>query len=376
MHIHLKKGASQKEISIIEKRLKKYNCQISVQKGKKRKVLAVIGETSGIPDDAIEGLPGIERMARVLKTYKPAAQTGPLHDLHETIVKIGKVRVGGNQLIIMAGPCSVQNEYHIMKSAEIVKEAGCQILRGGVKKWRSVPTAWHGVGYKNLRKGLNMIVKAGREFDLPVIVEIMCSQDIPIYEDAGIDCLQVGAINSENQDLLDALANTKLPVLHKRGKGVEVEQFLNWVSRIMKNGKTNVIPCERGVVSGVNNTMRNPPDFGFIVAARYGLTHLPIAFDPSHSGGDRKYVIPLAQSAIAAGAKALIVEMHPNPLVALTDAKQGLFPEQLVDLVKICSAQWNVSQKAYKFATKNLEKLEKKYEPKMKKDEKDFAPIE
>jgi 3-deoxy-7-phosphoheptulonate synthase len=232
-----------------------------------------------------------------------------------------------------------------MEAARLVKEAGGDALRGGVVKYRSSPySGWEGLGASDtdsLEKGLALIVKAGRAFDLPTVVEILDQADLRLYEDTGVDCLQIGEPNSKNQALLNALRATKLPVIHKRGNSLDTEAYLLWVERMMTGGKENVILCERGIASA-NRYLRNTLDVGSIAAFRYQLSGLPIAVDASHGTGIRDLVHPATLAGIMAGASVVLVEAHPNPLIAKSDGHQGLFPEQLRALVTAARAAWKL----------------------------------
>jgi len=212
-------------------------------------------------------------------------------------------------------------------------------------KYRSSPySGWEGLGAsdtESLKKGLGLIVKAGREVGLPTVVEILDQSDLPVYEDAGVDCLQIGEPNSKNQALLNALRTTRLPVIHKRGNSLDTEAYLLWVERMMTGGKENVILCERGITSA-NRYTRNTLDVGSIAAFRYQLSGLPIAVDASHGTGIRDLVHPMTLAGIMAGASVVLVEAHPNPLIAKSDGHQGLFREQLVALVRASRDAWRL----------------------------------
>ncbi|MBT7098886.1 hypothetical protein HN937_16025, partial [Candidatus Poribacteria bacterium] len=264
---------------------------------------------------------------------------------------IGSVPIG-RDLVVVAGPCSVESERQIMESAEMVKDAGAHILRGGVHKYRSSPySGWEGIGAGSddaLREGLESVVKAGRAFDMPVAVEILDHAAIPLYEDVGVDCLQIGEPNSRNTVLLNALRESELPVIHKRGNAVDCEDYLLWVERMMTCGKENIVLCERGIGSATKYT-RNTLDLGSVAAFHYQLTGLPVAVDASHACGIRDLVHPLTVASVFAGASVLLLEAHPNPLIAKSDGFQALFPEQLANLVQ-------AAQEAHKLR-QNMEHL-------------------
>src|SRR6266850_3939000 len=274
-----------------------------------------------------------------------SAQKGTPEQPIYQAVSIGKVVCGGDDLVFIAGPCSVESEKQIMEAARLVKDAGGQCLRGGVVKYRSSPySGWEGLGSsdtESLKKGLALIVKAGREFGLPTVVEILDPGDVKVYEDAGVDCIQIGEPNSKNQALLNRLRTTPLPVIHKRGNSLDTEAYLLWVERMMTAGKENVILCERGIMSA-NRYTRNTLDIGSIAAFRYQLSGLPIAVDASHGTGIRDLVHPATLAGVMAGASVVLVEAHPNPLIAKSDGHQGLFPEQLRALVKAAAETWRL----------------------------------
>jgi len=317
---------------------------------------------------------GVESLIPISRAYKRVAQKGvPGNLLHQT-VRIGDSEVGGDELTVIAGPCSVESEAQIMEAARFVKKAGAKALRGGVVKYRSSPySGWEGIGSSSeeaLRNGLKLIVKAGREFDLPTVVEVLDANDVSIYEDMGVDCLQVGEPNSKNQALLNRLRDTVLPVIHKRGNSLDIEAYLLWVERVMSAGKENVILCERGIVSP-NKYTRNTLDLGSIAAFHYQLSCLPVAVDASHGTGIRDLVHPMTLAGIMAGASVVLVEAHPNPLIAKSDGFQGLFPEQLSRLVTACEQVWELRQGLEPLYIPSA-LLEREYEARVAADKKRF----
>ena len=261
-----------------------------------------------------------------------------------------------------------------MEAARYVKTAGGKALRGGVVKYRSSPySGWEGIGSSSeeaLRNGLKLIVKAGREFDLPTVVEVLDANDVTIYEDMGVDCIQVGEPNSKNQALLNRLRDTLLPVIHKRGNSLDIEAYLLWVERVMSSGKENVILCERGIVSA-NKYTRNTLDLGGIAAFHYQLSCLPVAVDASHGTGLRDLVHPMTLAGIMAGASVVLVETHPNPLIAKSDGFQGLFPEQFARLVSACEQVWDVRKRLESLYIPTA-LLERDYEARVAADKKRF----
>ena len=333
-------------------------------------LIGVYGDIFRLPQEELAQMPGVERLVPISRAYKRAAQKGEPGQPIRTIVDIGGVKVGGGDLVVIAGPCSVESERQILEAARMVKEAGAQCLRGGVVKYRSSPySGWEGLGssdHESLRCGLELIVRAGREFDLPTVVEILDQADVGLYEDTGVACLQVGEPNSKNQALLNRLRDTTLPVIHKRGNSLDTEAYLLWVERVMTSGKENVILCERGITS-CNRYTRNTLDLGSVAAFHYQLSGLPVAIDASHGTGIRDLVFPLTLAGIMAGASVVLVEAHPNPLIAKSDGLQGLFPEQLQGLVRAAREMWKVRQRTDReyVATSALERA---YEARMQAD--------
>jgi 3-deoxy-7-phosphoheptulonate synthase len=345
MLVKMRRDSSPDEVKTVEAKLHDLGFRTGRLEGTELTLVGVYGDISKLPAGEIEELPGVEQLIPISRAYKRAAQKGTSDKPFYATVMIGKVVCGGDELALISGPCSVESETQIMEAARLVKEAGCDALRGGVVKYRSSPySGWEGLGASDaeaLKNGLALIVKAGRAFDLPTVVEILDQADLRVYEDAGVDCLQIGEPNSKNQALLNALRTTQLAVIHKRGNSLDTEAYLLWVERIMSGGKENVILCERGVMSA-NRYTRNTLDVGSIAAFRYQLSGLPIAVDASHATGIRDLVQPATLAGIMAGASVVLVEAHPNPLIAKSDGHQGLFREQLQALVKASRATWNL----------------------------------
>ncbi len=345
MLVKMRPGATTDEVRAITERLSDLGYRTGTLVGEEITLIGIYGDISRLPTAEIEEMAGVEVLIPISKAYKRAAQKGtPDKPIHQC-VHIGSVECGGRELVVIGGPCSIESERQIMEAARMARAAGCKALRGGVVKYRSSPySGWEGLGAndtESLRWGLDLMVKAGREHELPTVVEILDPNDVSIYEDAGIDCLQVGEPNSKNQALLNRLRSTPLPVIHKRGNSLDTEAYLLWVERIMSTGKENVILCERGI-SSCNRYTRNTLDLGSVAAFHYQLSGLPVAVDASHGTGIRDLVHPLTLAGIMAGASVVLVEAHPNPLIAKSDGFQGLFPEQLAGLVRACERVWQL----------------------------------
>jgi 3-deoxy-7-phosphoheptulonate synthase len=374
MIVKMSRRATPEEVAAVEARLHDLGYKTGKMVGEEITLIGAYGDISRLPVVEIQEMGGVDSLIPISRAYKRAAQKGTAGEMIHRTVRIGTVDVGGEKLVIMGGPCSVESETQIMDAARMVKEAGADALRGGVIKYRSSPySGWEGIGSNSeeaLRNGLKCIVKAGKEFGLPTVVEILDQADLPIYEDMGVDCLQVGEVNSKNQALLNRLRETTLPVVHKRGNSLDIEAYLLWVERVMSTGKENVILCERGITSP-NRFTRNTLDLGGVAAFHYQLSCLPVAVDASHGTGIRDLVHPMTLAGIMAGASAVLVETHPNPLIAKSDGFQGLFPEQFARLVTACRQTWEL-RKSLDAEYIPTAKLEQKYEARADADKKRF----
>jgi 3-deoxy-7-phosphoheptulonate synthase len=374
MLVKMSGRATSSEIAAIEEKLHGLGYTTGKMVGEEITLIGVYGDITQLPTGEIQEMAGVERLIPISRAYKRVAQKGAPGALIHQTVRIGTVEVGGGVLSVIAGPCSVESEAQIMETARFVKESGAKALRGGVVKYRSSPySGWEGIGSSSeeaLRNGLQLIVKAGRAFELPTVVEVLDAADVSIYEDMGVDCLQVGEPNAKNQALLNRLRDTQLPVIHKRGNSLDIEAYLLWVERVMAAGKENVILCERGIVSA-NKYTRNTLDIGGIAAFHYQLSCLPVAIDASHGSGIRDLVHPLTLAGIMAGASVVLVESHPNPLIAKSDGFQGLFPEQLFRLVAACQQVWELRQRIEPLYVPSA-LLEQQYEERVTADKRRF----
>jgi 3-deoxy-7-phosphoheptulonate synthase len=374
MIVKMSQRATLEEVAAIEEKLHGLGYKTGKMVGEEITLIGVYGDITRLPTGEIQEMAGVDSLIPISKAYKRVAQKGSLGNLIHQTVRIGNIEVGGDELAIIAGPCSVESEAQIMEAARIVKEAGAKALRGGVVKYRSSPySGWEGIGSSSaeaLRNGLKLIVKAGKEFDLPTVVEVLDQNDVSLYEDMEVDCLQVGEPNSKNQALLNRLRETPLPVIHKRGNSLDIEAYLLWVERVMTSGKENVILCERGIVSA-NKYTRNTLDLGGIAAFHYQLSCLPVAVDASHGTGLRDLVHPMTLAGIMAGASVILVETHPNPLIAKSDGFQGLFPEQFARLMTACEQVWELRRRIEPLYTPTA-RWEREYETRVAADKKRF----
>ena len=314
MILVMKKDSTQEDIEGVKERIKHHGLTTQVSKGVERTIIGVVGQPLPELQDELERLPGVSEVIRVSKAYKLASR-----EFHpqNTIVTVGNVSFGGDEVVVMAGPCAVENEKQLMDSAIAVKAAGAQILRGGAFKPRSSPYSFQGLG----EQGLKLLAKARDEIGLPIITEVVTSEDVEqvaIYA----DILQVGARNAQNFRLLDAVAKANKPVLLKHGFSSTYEEWLLAAERILSQGNSQVIMCQRGVRTFETYT-RFTLDLASVPSIK-SLSHLPIVVDPSHSSGRYDLVTPMAVAAIAAGAHGLIVEVHSEPNKALCDGAQAL----------------------------------------------------
>ena len=293
--------------------------------GEQRTAVGLIGNDGPVDDSNVVGLPGV---AQVLHVSKPYKQVSREWKAETTLVNLGRgVVVGGRDVVVIAGPCSVESEEQIIASARAVKAAGATALRGGAFKPRTSPYSFQGLG----KKGLELLALARQESGLPIVTEAMDEAGAELVAEYA-DCIQFGARNMQNYSLLKAVGRLRKPVLLKRGLAATITELLMSAEYILSEGNSQVILCERGVRS-FDSAARNMFDLNAIPIAQR-LSHLPIIADPSHGTGLRDKVIPMARAAVAAGADGIIVEVHPNPDRALSDGAQSLFPEQFAELME------------------------------------------
>ena len=317
MVVVMKERASEAEIDAVIARLIDLGMDVHRSSGATRTVLGVVGAQKVDPQ-LVAILDGVHEVLRITEPYKRASRSFKPDD---TVVSLGDVRVGGDEVIVMAGPCSAETDEQTMTTAAAVKRAGAKILRGGAFKPRSSPYSFQGLG----EEGLQMLRRAGDAHDLPVVSEVM---DVSQIELVGryADMYQVGARNMQNFTLLRELGHVKKPVLLKRGISATIEEWLLSAEYILAGGNPDVILCERGIRTFETAT-RNTFDISAIPIVKK-LSHLPIVADPSHGAGRRDMVAPMARAAVAAGADGLIIEVHNDPDHALSDGAQSMFPGQ------------------------------------------------
>ena len=330
MIVVMRNDCNQEQIDDVQKRIEQHGFNIQLNTGVERTVIAVLGHVFPELKEELDRLPGVFEVIRISKVYKMASREFHPED---TIVKVGDVSFGGNGVVVIAGPCAVENEKQLMDTALAVKTAGARILRGGAFKPRTSPYSFQGLGVQ----GLRLLAKASEETGLPAVTEVIAAEDVETVATYA-DILQIGARNAQNFRLLDAVAEVKKPVLLKHGFSTTYEEWLLAAERILSQGNSQVIMCQRGVRSYETYT-RFTLDLASVPAIKI-LSHLPIIVDPSHSSGRYELVTPMAVAGVAAGAHGLIVEVHTEPDKALCDGAQALTPEnfqRLMDQVQAVS---------------------------------------
>ena len=314
MIVVMKPSSGPEEIGRVTKRIEDFGLKAHISQGVDHTVIGVLGKVFSELRDALELLPGVEQVLLVSKPYKLASRE--FHPL-DTVVEVGGVAIGGNEIVVMAGPCAIESEEQVHATAKAVKEAGATVLRGGAFKPRTSPYDFRGLG----EIGLKILAEVGKEYGMPVITEVMSPDQVELVARYA-DILQVGARNMQNFVLLDEVGKTKKPVLLKRGLSSTIQEWLLAAEYILNAGNENIILCERGIRTFENYT-RNTMDVSSIPIIEK-VSHLPIIADPSHAAGKWHLVPALALAAVAAGADGLLIEVHPHPDLALADGPQSL----------------------------------------------------
>jgi 3-deoxy-7-phosphoheptulonate synthase len=323
MMIIMKANATPQQVEAVIAQVKSEGLNVHLSQGVEATIIGAIGETHSIPLDRFEGMDGVEIVQRITQPYKLASRQ--FHP-ENTILPIDGFTVGGEEITIIAGPCSVESRSQIVETAIAVKEAGASALRGGVFKPRTSPYSFQGLG----EEGLELLAEARERTGLPIVVEIMSQVQVDVMVKY-VDVLQIGARNMQNFNLLREVGKTRTAVLLKRGLSASVDELLMSAEYILSGGNKQVMLCERGIRTFETST-RNTTDINAIPVLK-NLTHLPVIIDPSHSTGYSEYVAAIARAGIAAGADGLIVEVHPEPAKAVSDGRQSLKPEKFAEMV-------------------------------------------
>lgn len=324
MIIVMKQGASQPDVEAVVKRVEEIGYKVHLSRGEARTIIGIIGaDEHKLQQETFEVMNGVEKTMRVMQPFKMASRDfAP----STTVIDVRGVQIGGDQIVIMAGPCSVEGREMIIETAHMVKEAGATILRGGAFKPRSSPYSFQGMG----AEGLKYLAEAREQTGLPIITEVMSVDEIELVGEY-TDIFQVGARNNQNYSLLKALGKTNKPVFLKRGISGTINELLMGAEYIMAGGNMQVMICERGIRTYETAT-RNTFDVNAVPLLKQ-MTHLPVCADPAHGTGMAKLVPAISKAAVAAGADVLMIEVHPDPSRAWSDGAQSLNPQQFGQLV-------------------------------------------
>jgi len=324
MIVVMKQGATRAQIVNVTARIEQLGCRVHISEGEEHTVIGVIGNGRPLDGELIERMDGVERTAPILRPFKLASR-----DFHpqDTLVQVNGLTIGGGQLVVMAGPCSVESRDQLLETAQAVKEAGAHVLRGGVFKPRTSPYSFQGLR----EKGLRLLAEVREETGLLVITEVMDPQQVPLVTTYA-DILQIGARNMQNYTLLHAVGKAQRPVLLKRGMMSTIEELLMAAEYILTHGNDRVMLCERGIRTFETYT-RNTLDISAVPLLKQ-VSHLPVIVDPSHGTGKWELVEPMSRAAVAAGADGLLIEVHPHPKDALSDGTQSLKPARFAALMR------------------------------------------
>lgn len=325
MIVEMKTGATQHQIEDVVQRAKSLGFSVQLNVGTDKTVIAILGSNTGqISTDLFAVLPGVEGVTRIMKPYKLASREFKPKD---TIVKVGDIEIGRERIVIMAGPCAVENKKQLEEATRIVQSAGAAVLRGGAFKPRTSPFSFQGLE----QTGLELLAEMKQKYSIPVVTEVVDPHDVELVARYA-DIIQVGARNMQNFVLLTELGHIKHPVLLKRGFSNTVTEWLTAADYLLAGGNSQVILCERGIRT-FEDTTRFSLDIGSIPVVKK-FSHLPLIVDPSHAAGHYSLVPAIAKAAIAAGADGLLIEVHPKPKEALVDGLQSLTPSDFTRLMK------------------------------------------
>jgi len=324
MIIVMGREVTDEQIGAVVKKLEAAGLQANISRGVERTVIGAVGDERGLDPDMFTPLPGVESAMHIAKQYKIVSRES--HP-QSTVIDIAGVPLGGKQVQIIAGPCSVETQEQMDASAKFVSEAGCRLMRGGAFKPRTSPYTFQGKG----EEGLDIFRSAASKHKLPIVTELMDVRQLDLFHKYDVDVIQIGTRNMQNFDLLKEVGRINKPVILKRGMSATISEWLMAAEYIAAGGNHNIIFCERGIRT-FETYYRNVLDVTAVPVLKKE-THLPVIIDPSHAGGKAWMVPALSQAAIAAGADGLLVEMHPNPCEAWCDADQALSPQELKDLM-------------------------------------------
>jgi 3-deoxy-7-phosphoheptulonate synthase len=323
MIIIMKMAASQEEVEGVVQRVESLGFRTHLSQGEERTIIGVIGDERPLDKDSLGRMRGVERIVPILRPFKLASRDFQPED---TVFPLNGHSIGGQKIIVMAGPCAVESREQIIEAAHMVKEAGAHLLRGGAFKPRTSPYSFQGLG----EEGLQYLAEAREATGLDVVTEVMSPEQVSLVAQYA-DVLQVGTRNMQNYALLHAVGESGMPVLLKRGMMSTIEELLMSAEYILSHGNRRVILCERGIRTFETYT-RNTLDINAVPVLKE-LSHLPVLVDPSHATGKWQLVNAVSKAAIAAGADGLIIEVHPHPELAMSDGTQSLRPTRFVELM-------------------------------------------
>lgn len=329
MIIVMSNSATEDHIESVLKRIKEKGLEGTVSKGTEKTVIGAVGDERLLDQELLQSLPGVEQALSIVKPYKIVGREWHPKD---TVVNVKGHLIGGDNIQIISGPCSVETPEQMKKSADGVKAAGVKLMRGGAFKPRSSPYSFQGAGLD----GLNMFRKAANDSGLPMVTELLDVRHLDAFLEQKVDVIQIGTRNMQNFELLKEVGKINVPVILKRGMSATISEWLMAAEYIAIGGNHNIIFCERGIRT-FETAYRNVLDVTAIPVLKKE-THLPVIVDPSHAGGKAFMVPALSRAAIAAGADGLLVEMHPTPCEAWCDADQAITPQELKDLMAELSA--------------------------------------
>ncbi len=324
MVVVMEMSSSNQQIEAVNQKLDLLGFRTQMIRGVKRIVIGAVGDRHSDDILDLQLMPGVEKIVPIMKPYKLVSREAKEDN---TVIKVGNVTIGGEDLAIIAGPCAVESRQQFLTAAYQVKHAGGQIIRGGAFKPRTSPYSFQGLE----EEGLKILKEASQATGLPVVTEVIDVASLQMALNY-VDMIQVGARNMQNFRLLKAVGQTDRPILLKRGMSATIEEWLMAAEYIISEGNGRVVLCERGIRTFETAT-RNTLDLSAVPLVKR-LSHLPIIVDPSHATGDRGLVQPMSMAAIAAGADGLILEMHPEPAKALSDGPQSLTPEELEQVMQ------------------------------------------
>jgi len=324
MIVEMRAGTTQEEIDGVVQRAKSLGLGVQLNLGTDITVVAILGSNTGqLPTDIFAVLPGVERVNRIMKPYKLASREFKAED---SLVSINGIEVGGNRIVVMAGPCAVESEKQLVQAAKAVKEAGACVLRGGAYKPRTSPFSFQGLE----ETGLKLLARVREQFGIPIITEVVDPHHVSLVSNYA-NILQVGCRNMQNFALLTSIGKSQCPVVLKRGFSCTVTEWLTAADYLLAEGNSQVILCERGIRTFEDSARFSLDICSIPVIKRF--SHLPVIVDPSHAAGHYSLVPSIAKAAIAAGADGLLIEVHPNPTEALVDGLQSLTPSDFARLM-------------------------------------------